>query len=60
MSYVNHSRLKCRVLVRTTQNAFREVCGIPAVRCVDFMDVGAALILKNIHLLAIEEEECYW
>lgn len=25
-----------------------------------YMDVGADLILKNIHLLATEEEECDW
>lgn len=59
MSYVNHSRTEMQSVGQNNKSAFREVCGAPTARCVHFTGVGADLILKNIHLLVIEEQECY-
>ena len=59
MSYVNHSRAEMQSVGQNNTKCIQR--GVwysyePGV----YMDVGADLILKNIHLLAIEEGACDW
>lgn len=58
------AQLKCTLLVRTIQNAFREVIWYSHSQdsqvCMMFSWVWEADPLKNIYVVIIEEEACFW